>query len=76
MKWNYTNPPIWGITRREDGRYIIIDTATYDVLHDGQHGFKTYQSASNYGYNQYHTEPVNCVEGEPVESEVVKNTLF
>lgn len=76
MKLNYKNPPIWGITHREDGRFIIIDTTTGDVLHDGQYGFKSYQSAYNFGYNQYRTEPINCIEGNPAEPKVIEYTLF
>lgn len=72
IKLNHKNPPFWGITRRADGRYVIIDTIARDVLHDGQYGFKSYEAARNYGYYQYKTEPINCVE----DSAVKQDSLF
>ena len=75
MQKEYKNPPIMGIVRREDGRYLIIDTVTSDVLHDGQFGYMSYTKTYNYVNNQYHTKPVNLVVGIPAKSEVVEDPL-
>lgn len=37
------------IARRQDGRYIIVDATTNDIIDDAQgHGFKSEQSAVRY----------------------------
>lgn len=56
------NTPNWGIARREDRRYVIIDAISHNILYAGRHGFRSYNSAYNYGFKQYHTEAVNCTE--------------
>lgn len=56
------NAPYWGIARREDQRYVIIDAVSHNILYAGRHGFKSYNSAYNYGFKHYHTEPINCTE--------------
>jgi len=63
---------IWRIIKRCDGRYVIVESTTGIVLHDGQYGFKSYESAYNFGINQYHTEPEVNVEYKVYES----NKLF
>ena len=54
----------WGIKRRSDGRYILIDASCDSVLDNCQgKGFETYGKAYNYEYNKYHT---NCkCNGKP-----------
>ena len=76
MERSRKESPIWGIARRKDGRYVIIDTVTSDVLHGGKFGYTSYVKEYNYGYNQYHTEPVNYVVGISEKSVVVENPLF
>lgn len=47
----------WGIKREGNGRYVIIDTATGEVLDDIQgYGCESYDKARNYGYCKYHTD--------------------
>ena len=69
-KATYSN---WGIKRDRNGRYVLYDTSTDDILDDAQgHGFETYEKAYNYGYNKYHTGGV-CT-GNPNAD--YYNTLF
>lgn len=54
----------WGIKRQGNGRYILIDSESGDILDDLQgFGFKTYNTAYSYGYNKYHSRG-KC-DGEP-----------
>ena len=63
---NKAIPLDWGIRREGDGRFVLYDTNTENVLDDAQgHGFETYYKAYNYGYNKYHTKGV-C-NGKPNE---------
>lgn len=54
----------WGIKRQGNGRYILIDTETGDILDDMQGvGFKTNNKAYAYGHNKYQSRG-KC-NGEP-----------
>lgn len=60
-----TSSRVWVIRPRKNNRYVIENPATGDVLHDADgHGFKSYDSAYKYGYNQYHTNPIGYIEIE------------
>ncbi len=60
-----TSSRVWVIRPRKNNRYVIEDPATGDVLNDADgHGFKSYDSAYKYGYNQYHTNPIGYIEIE------------
>lgn len=63
----------WGIKRRDDGRYVIIDAVLGYVLDSCQgYGFRSYDKARNYGRKKYHTD--GACTGEPNIDEL--NTLF
>jgi len=48
----------WVIRQRPDKKYIIVDAATGEVLHDAQgFGFRSSDKAYNFGHQQYSTEP-------------------
>ena len=75
MKTNADSTPYtnWGIKRLGNGRFVIIDTSTEDVLDECEgHGFVSYNSAYSYGYNRYHNKG-QC-HGEPNKDEF--NTLI
>lgn len=63
----------WGIKRRKDGRFVIIDAILgYDLDSCQGHGFGSYEKAFNYGRNKYHTD--GACTGEPNIDELI--TLF
>ncbi len=48
---------IWGIMRKGDGRYAIIDTCSGNILDNAQgNGFGSYFAAYRYGYNKFGTK--------------------
>jgi hypothetical protein len=54
---------LWEIKLWQNHRFVIIDPISGKVLHDQcGYGFKSYEKAYNYGYNQYHTNPVGYIE--------------
>jgi hypothetical protein len=58
-----TEPRLWEIKLWSNHRFVIIDPTSGKVLHDQSgYGFKSYEKAYNYGYNQYHTNPVGYIE--------------
>jgi L-ascorbate metabolism protein UlaG (beta-lactamase superfamily) len=65
-----TSSRAWEIKTGMNRRYVIVDHTSGEVLHDADgYGFRSYDSAYNYGYNQYHTNPVGY-------KETVTNQLF
>jgi len=63
-----TSPHAWEIRPRVNNRYVIVDPATDEVLHDADgYGFKSYDSAYKYGYNQYHINPIGYKEVESIQ---------
>ena len=60
-----TNTRTWDIKTGANRRFVIIDPTSGEVLHDADgYGFKSYDSAYKYGYNQYHTNPIGYKETE------------
>ena len=60
----------WDIKTGANRRFVIIDPTSSEVLHDADgYGFKSYDSAYKYGYNQYHTNPIGY-------KEIKSNQLF
>jgi len=60
-----TNTRTWDIKTGANRRFVIIDPTSGEVLHDADgYGFKSYDSAYKYGYNQYHTNPIGNKETE------------
>ena len=60
-----TSPRAWEIRSRVNNRYVIVDPTSGEVLHDADgYGFKLYDSAYKYCYNQYHTNPIGYKEIE------------
>ena len=54
---------LWEIKLWSNHRFVIIDPTSGKVLHDQcGYGFKSYEKTYNYGYNQYHTNPVGYIE--------------
>jgi len=63
----------WGIKRERNGRYVLYNTTSGDVMDDAQgYGFESYYKEYNYGYNKYHNGG-NC-NGMPNIDEL--NTLL
>jgi len=58
-----TEPRLWEIKLWSNHRFVIIDPTSGKVLHDQcGYGFKSYEKAYNFGYNQYHTNPVGYIK--------------
>jgi len=54
---NKTSNNDWGIMRDGNGRFAIIDISTGTVIDNAQgHGYDSYDSANNFGYNKFHTK--------------------
>jgi hypothetical protein len=50
--------------RDGNGRFAIIDISTGTVIDNAQgHGYDSYDSAYNFGYNKFHTK--GACNGEP-----------
>jgi len=65
-----TSSRAWEIKTGVNRRYVIVDPISGKVLHDADgYGFKSYDSAYKYGYNQYHTNPIGY-------KEIKSNQLF
>ena len=65
-----TSSRAWEIKTGVNRRYVIVDPISGEVLHDADgYGFKSYDSAYKYGYNQYHTNPIGY-------KEIKSNQLF
>ena len=65
-----TSSRAWEIKTGVNRRYVIVDPTSGEVLHDADgYGFKSYDSAYKYGYNQYHTNPIGY-------KEIKSNQLF
>jgi len=47
---------VWGIKKQANGRYVIIDTISGNIIDNAQgYGFETYGKAFDYGYNKFKT---------------------
>jgi hypothetical protein len=54
----------WGIMRDGNGRFAIIDISAGTLIDNAQgHGYDSYDSAYNFGYNKFHTK--GACNGEP-----------
>lgn len=68
-------PYTWGIAKRKDGRFEIYDTLTNLTVDDSNgHGFKSYKSAYNYGFNMFGNSG-RCTE-DPNKDELRSQSLF
>lgn len=68
-------PYTWGIAKRKDFRFVIIDTLTNDVIDDcNQNGFSSYEKAYNYGWNMF--KKIGKCTGTPNIDESRNQSLF
>lgn len=68
MNDSMTSSRTWDIKTGANRRYVIIDPTSGEVLHDADgYGFKSYDSAYKYGYNQYRTNPIGYKEIESIQ---------
>ena len=47
---------VWGIKKQANGRYVVIDTISGNIIDNAQgYGFTTYYKAYYFGFNTYRT---------------------